>query len=175
MAFCMIRSPHESALNILRRAFTEEMSSSAFQMVGLKMLTTDSPTKLGLIWGIIIATWWMGAGLSISIMASARIGSYPKLRMKDLIKPTALALCAMGLYGLKEGFKGYRLAKSGSLRLDQEAWRAWGTPDESMIGFITDSFAHVAAYKSGVYAAVGLTVWTLYKRYKKRYKLRGTS
>ncbi len=136
------------------------------------LLTTDSPTKLGLIWGV-LGTWWMGAGLSVPIMASARIGSYPKLRMKDLVKPTGIALGAMGLYSLYEGIRGYRLAASGQIYMDRYLGTddylgiADGTPDESLNAFIANDYAHNAAYGGGVLAALGLSCWTIYARYKK--------
>ncbi len=134
------------------------------------LLTTNSPTKLGLLWGV-IGTWWMGAGLSVPVMASARIGSWPKMSMKELIKPTGIALGVMGLCSLIEGLRGYRLAASGLInRSSFAAYVTAGVPNDSMNVFLADVYAHNAAYASGVCAALGLTCWIGYKRYQKSCK-----
>ena len=60
------------------------------------ILPTDSPTWLGLCWGI-IATWWVGLILGVPAAWFARVGKSPKLDAEDLIRPVAVLLGAMGL------------------------------------------------------------------------------
>ena len=133
-----------------------------------RQMQSDSPTKLALSWGV-LASWWMGLGLSIPLLAAARIGSWPQISMQDLIKPCAVALSGMGIYGAIEGIRGYReaekkRAKNGFLNaFDYGA--GWDTPDEALSRFIADSHAHRAAYASGACAGLGLCAWTIGKRY----------
>ncbi len=149
------------------------------------LLTTQSPAKLGLIWGVKYSKL-MGAGLSVPIMISARAGSWPRLEMKDLIKPVGIALGAMGLYALGAGLRGYNLACKNEIGF----WGGWAdpitlklmqqqpikkyydkrivgdTPDESLNLFIAVSRAHRSIIQSGPLALIGLAGWILYKRYR---------
>ena len=147
------------------------------------LLTTKSPTKLGVLWGV-LASWKMGALCSVPLILASRVGSWPKLGMKDLAAPAALALGVMGLYSLKEGRRGYELAGKNEIDIwFLSAWRpeesdrdhyedkrnyykriAGDTPDEQLDHYIADVYAHRAAYTSGALAALGLTGWILYKR-----------
>ena len=47
---------------------------------------TDSPTLLGLGWGV-VATWWVGLFLGILAAVAARVGRLPKLAAAELIRP----------------------------------------------------------------------------------------
>jgi hypothetical protein len=51
---------------------------------------TDDPTLLGLGWGV-IATWWVGLILGVLLALSSRVGSWPQLSAKQLVRP--LAIC----------------------------------------------------------------------------------
>lgn len=142
---------------------------------------TNSPTKLGLIWGI-IATWWMGALLSVPLVLTARIGSKHKISMQNMIKPTIATLGFMGACSAAAGFLGYRAARAEqdfskkiSIKLPfckfilpskEDFWTfiASGTPKDKINHYIADACAHHAAYGSGVVGALGLCGWIAYKR-----------
>ncbi len=49
---------------------------------------TESPTVLAFGWGM-IATWWMGLILSIPAVLASRVGSWPKFKAVDLLRPIA--------------------------------------------------------------------------------------
>src|SRR5215475_10424584 len=55
---------------------------------------TQSPTLLGLGWGI-IATWWVGLFLGLLLALSARAGSRPKLSAVQLVRPITKLLLVM--------------------------------------------------------------------------------
>lgn len=140
------------------------------------LLNPNSPTKLGLVWGV-FATWWMGAALSIPVILASRIGKKPRLGWKDLIKPASVALGFMGAVSAIAGILGYRAARSNSMQIklpfvriqlpNKQFWRdhiATGVPEQKLNPFIGAACAHHAAYASGALSALGMTVWAIYKR-----------
>jgi hypothetical protein len=56
-----------------------------------KIVETQSPTLLGLAWGV-VATWWVGAIFGILLAMVSRLGSRPKLQFRDLFRPIGLLL-----------------------------------------------------------------------------------
>lgn len=128
-----------------------------------QLQTTKSPTKIGLIWGV-IATWWMGAYLSVPVMIASRRGSWPQLTMENLIKPTGVALGFMGASSAIAGLVGYIKAKKGTVGKNPWDWGADGVPEQAMNRFIADSYAHQVAYASGALAGLGLAAWAVLKR-----------
>jgi len=86
---------------------------------------TQSPTVVGIVWGT-VATWWMGALLSVPVMLSARAGSWPQLGAKDLLLPTGVALAGMGAASLIAGVRGYTWAKKTDLLNDEKCrWHSY--------------------------------------------------
>ncbi|MCA8941727.1 MAG: hypothetical protein KDB80_04135 [Planctomycetes bacterium] len=52
-----------------------------------RILATDSPTELGIFWGV-IATWWVGAILGLGLAFAARRGAAPKRNAASLVRPS---------------------------------------------------------------------------------------
>ncbi|HEU4754510.1 MAG TPA: hypothetical protein VFU47_15485, partial [Armatimonadota bacterium] len=50
------------------------------------LITTDSPTLLALAWGV-VATWWVGLALGVMLGLAARLGGWPRLVARELIRP----------------------------------------------------------------------------------------
>lgn len=136
--------------------------------------TTKSHTILGLIWGV-IATWWMGAALSLPVVIGARapVINAPQLKMEDLIKPTGFALAFMGASSLAAGMIGYHKGADEDVQ-NYFKFAAQGVPEGSMQYFIADAYAHHAAYSSGVIATAGLIVWIMYERCKRNLLKKST-
>jgi hypothetical protein len=130
------------------------------------LLTTKSPTKLGLIWGT-IATWWMGGILSIPITLAARFPlGLPKIGVKELVKPTGIALAGMGAASLVAGVKGYIEAQHHKHQLHTIPGTG-GVPHAALTRWYADAKAHEVAYTSGTITGLLLTGYTLYKRFTK--------
>jgi hypothetical protein len=129
---------------------------------------TKSPTIVASIWGP-IASWWVGARLAIPIALAARVGSWPKLGVKDLIKPLAVSCSITGMSALIAGAIGYYKAGDSSfngLSFRSNFWDIMeGVPAEAERAFIADAFAHQAAYGVGGIVGVGLICYILAKRY----------
>src|SRR3954452_10909101 len=63
------------------------------------IFATESPTLLGLGWGV-LATWWVGLLLGIPLALVARLGPRPPRDARSLLRPLAIlfgvtALCAL--------------------------------------------------------------------------------
>ena len=80
------------------------------------VFNTDSPTLLGLGWGV-IATWWVGLILGVPLAMVSRLGSRPKRTVGSLIRPLAVLLLIMACCGLLSGAIGYVLARNGQVFL----------------------------------------------------------
>ena len=122
---------------------------------------TDSPTLLALGWGV-IATWWMGVLLGIPAALCAQAGSWPKHGAAQLVRPVGKLLLAMGCAAVVAGTIGYYLAQSGSIALRGPL--ATAVPAERHALFLTDLWAHSAAYAVGALGALGTSGWILRER-----------
>lgn len=145
------------------RANTEGMSESWLK----RQLRSDSPTRLGFSWGI-LATWWMGALLSVPVTLASRLGPAPRLGMNDLVLPTAAALLLMGAGSAYEGWKGYqRACKMGTDHKNDLQRTCYHVPDlssDEFNNFYADAKAHEAGYKYGTLAGLGMTAFAIGKR-----------
>ena len=129
---------------------------------------TDSPTLLGLGWGV-IATWWVGAFLGVLVAAAARLGSSPKLTAARLIRPIAVLMAVSAVAALVSGISGYFTAKARGP--DLPAWLATTMPPETLNRFQADLWAHLASYTVGFLGGIIICVWVLVRRAQ---KTRGT-
>jgi H+/Cl- antiporter ClcA len=122
---------------------------------------TQSPTLLGLAWGI-LATWWVGLFLGIPLAGCARAGSSPRLAAKDLIRPIALLLAFMAALALIAGVSGFLVVKASGFHLDYVA--AASLPVAKQQFFIACWFAHLASYGSGFLGGLLLCLWAVLRR-----------
>src|SRR3954449_4153763 len=67
---------------------------------------TESPTLLGLGWGV-IATWWVGLILGIPLAIAARAGRRPQRSAAELIRPILVLLACMAVTALLAGVVGH--------------------------------------------------------------------
>ena len=74
-----------------------------------KILATESPTMLGLAWGI-IATWWVGLLLGIPLAFVSTRGPRPRRTVSSLCRPIIILLTCMAGASLVSGFLGHVLA-----------------------------------------------------------------
>ena len=116
---------------------------------------TDSPTLLGLGWGI-IATWWVGALLGVPLAVAARAGRRPKRRTRLLARPVAILLLSMAASALIAGLVGYILGRFGVVSLvDRLASRV---PADRHARYLADLWAHSASYAVGVFGGLAVIV-----------------
>lgn len=117
------------------------------------VFATQSPTLLGIGWGV-IATWWVGAILGMLLAMAARLGPRAKFSAIDLAPMVGSLLLAMGICAATFGTIGYFKG-------------AMPTAFSSMIPavlhrkFLADWWAHMASYASGLLGGLILcaVVW----------------
>jgi len=124
----------------------------------------NSPTAVALLWGT-AATWWVGLPIGAAVGAASRLGSMPKLSLRELIKPVGIYGAFVAGSSFIAGLAGYFLRKGKFLTL--KSFPLPGLPAAKEAAFISNCFSHQAAYAAGAVGAVGLISWILYKRIKK--------
>jgi hypothetical protein len=107
---------------------------------------TDSPTLLGLGWGI-IATWWAGLLLGIPLAIAARAGRRPRRDVRSLLQPILTLLLIMGVCALLAGIAGFVLGSIGAIVLVDHL--AEKVPVDRHSRFLADGGAHLASYLVG--------------------------
>jgi hypothetical protein len=142
--------------------FTARICLEYFTVFHPPVFPTQSPTLLGIGWGV-IATWWVGVLLGIPLAITSRVGSQPKLRVRDLIRPIAVLLSVMAGCAVISGVVGYLWG-----RIPQEI--ATSLPPELTRRFAADLWAHSASYLCGFVGGLILCIVT----HKKRVRLSKT-
>jgi hypothetical protein len=107
---------------------------------------TDSPTLLGVGWGI-IATWWVGLLLGIPLAIAARAGRRPRRDVRSLVRPIFTLLAVMGVCALLAGFAGFVLGSIEAIYLVEPM--ASRVPSDRHARFLADGGAHLASYFVG--------------------------
>ena len=121
---------------------------------------TQSPTLLGIGWGI-AATWWVGVFFAVPVIVVARAGARPTLRASELVPPIAYLLLIMAGCSLLSGITGYALARKGVLATD---WLTFSASPATRYRFMADWWAHTASYAAAFLGGVALCVLTYRKR-----------
>lgn len=115
----------------------------------------ESPTQLGLYWGV-IATWWAGLLIGIPLAISARAGSRPPRSVSSLIKPMFVLLLSMAGLALVAGVAGWVLASNGAVFLVGPIAKA--VPAERHVPFLIDLWTHTANYIFGFIGGIWLCI-----------------
>src|SRR5881275_1944665 len=96
------------AYGILHDQMTARVCVEYFTIGHPPVFNTESPTLLGLGWGV-IATWWVGFFLGVPLALIARIGSRPKLTVAQVAPSIFKLLCAMATMAFAAGILGFLL------------------------------------------------------------------
>ena len=148
---------------IVHDQITARISVEYFTIGHPPVFGTDSPTLLGLGWGV-IATWWVGLILGVPLAMAARLGRRPKRTAASLVRPVAILLFAMACCAVLAGVIGCILARNRVVFLVGPLARA--VPAEKQVSFLIDLWAHNASYLAGFVGGIVLAVVT--------WKSRGT-
>lgn len=120
---------------------------------------TDDPTLLGLGWGV-VASWWVGLLLGVSLALVARAGSRPKRSVGSLVRPVACLLVVTGSAALLAGLLGWLLAFRGVVFLVGPIARE--LPLERHVPFLADMWAHSASYLFGLVGGI-VVIWQVWR------------
>ncbi len=140
--------------------FTARICVEYFTIFHPPIFQTQSPTLLGLGWGI-IATWWVGAFFSVPLILAARTGNRPPVRASQLVPSVAALLGSMALCALLFGSTGYIFARSGVLATD---WLTFSSSPAVRYRFIADWWAHNASCASAFVGGIILCALTYRRR-----------
>ena len=151
---------------IIHDQFTARICVEYFTVFHPPVFATQSPTLLGLGWGI-IASWWVGALLGVLLALAVRAGSCPKLSAERLIKPIGKLLLVMAGSALVAGFGGYLLARHGVIAAPD--WVASSLRPSARARFMADWWAHIASYAVGFFGGIVLCVGQ-YRRRAQKHK-----
>jgi len=121
-----------------------------------RLIDSDSPTVLGLFWGV-VATWWVGLPLGIGLAIAARAGRRPKLAWQQLARPLGILLCCMFATAFLAGLIGYFTSSAGIFYLVERL--ASRIPEENHVAFLTAGWAHSASYLAGIVG--GIILWII--------------
>lgn len=146
---------------IVQDQVTARVCEEYFTIGHPPIFDTDSPTLLAFGWGV-VATWWVGLPLGLLIGLASRVGGWPRLTWRGLLRPIAVVLCVMGVISLLAGVVGYFVADAGGVRLFEPL--ASRIPAERHVLFLADLWAHNAAYGAGFLGGVGLCIWCIIAR-----------
>ncbi len=134
------------AYGIIHDQITARVCVEYFTIGHPPVFATDSPTLLGIGWGI-IATWWVGLLLGVPLALSALAGRRPVRSVRSLVRPIAILLGVMAVCALVAGISGWFLARAGILVLLEPL--AQSVPENARVPFLADLCAHNASYFVG--------------------------
>jgi hypothetical protein len=149
---------------IVHDQFTARICIEYFTVFHPPLFHTQSPTLLGIGWGI-VATWWVGVFFAVPMILAARAGSRPALRASELLTPISSLLAVMAASAVLFGIAGYVLARKGVLDTD---WLTFSASPAMRYRFMADWWAHTASYAAAFVGGVVLCVMT----YRRRLRLR---
>ena len=134
-----------------------------------RIIDSESPTLLGLVWGV-VATWWVGLPLGVLLALAARAGPWPQLEADDLRSSVLILLGVMAICAALAGFVGYQFAIAQQIGFPS-IW-ATGVSPEKQPAFIADWWAHNASYDVGILGGAIVCVITWWRR---RRRARGAA
>lgn len=126
-----------------------------------RLINSDSPTVLGLFWGV-VATWWMGLPIGLGVGIAARAGQRPKLTCAQMIRPIGILLCCMFGVAIVAGLIGYLTSSAGVFELVEGL--ASRIPEDRHVAFLTNGWAHSGSYFAGLIGGIVLWIRTWKRR-----------
>src|SRR5215470_1408825 len=146
---------------IVHDQITARICVEYFSVFHPPIFSTESPTLLGLGWGV-VATWWMGAFLGGLLAIAARGGSRTLLEWNELVLPIAKLLATMGVLAAVAGLLGFVLTGRGTIAPPRSI--AIVLPRARHARFMADWWAHNVSYFVGFFGGIVLCMVTFRRR-----------
>jgi hypothetical protein len=165
---CVIGGLFLALYGILQDQFSVRLCPEYFTVLHNPIPNLTNPTLLGIAWGIIAS---IGGGILMGFIAGfcATIGTKPELTTRELVKPMALTVCAIGIATTLTGVSAFHAAGVLNITLDPFLERA--VPLERHRGLFAVACYHVTSYASAVVASIALCVWIGHERERRRLAL----
>ncbi len=158
ISFCILSAV---MYGIIHDQLTVRICLEYFTIGHPRIFPTESPSLIALGWGI-VATWWVGLILGVILSLAARYGPWPKLPVRSLIRPIIILPFITGVVSILAGWVGRSLAENGYIYLFNPM--ASRVPLDKHTAFLTDLWAHSAAYITGFIGGIVIAIYVLIKR-----------
>lgn len=149
------------AYGITHDQITARLSVEYFTIGHPILIDTQSPTILGLLWGV-VATWWAGAILGALLGLAATLGPWPVRSAGSLRRPIFGLLCFMAAGALLRGFWGHHLGAGGDFELSSTMIDRIYPADPAVYQGVW--FAHRASYAFAGAGGLLLSLWVFIRR-----------
>lgn len=146
---------------IIHDQITARICVEYFTIGHARLIDSDSPTVLGLFWGV-VATWWVGLPLGMGLAVAARAGHRPKLTACDLLPSLTRLLLVMFTFASLAGLIGFVCSSLGAFKLSEPL--ASSVPKDRHVAFLTCGWAHSGSYLAGFLGGVALWIGSWRKR-----------
>lgn len=137
------------------------------------IVKSDSPTVVGLAWGI-YSTWWVGVVFGVASATLAQIRFWPRVAFRELVGPVVYMVLTIAIASLVVGAVAYLLAEHGDLEIG--SLMASVIEPEKHSGFVSNRWSHRAAHAVGLFggSAICAGIWVVRKRRSERSALNRT-
>ncbi|MEZ6242614.1 MAG: hypothetical protein R3B57_06170 [Phycisphaerales bacterium] len=148
---------------VLHDQVTARVCIEYFTVTHPPLVASDSPTVVGLAWGV-VATWWMGIFLGVPLAMAARLGPRPRRSARQMAPPIVILLIVMGVLALIAGLVGYWVSATGRFAIPPDI--AEVAPEAMHDRWMGDWFAHNMSYEAGFFGAIVLMALTILWRWR---------
>jgi hypothetical protein len=145
---------------VIHDEVTVRLSKPYFALAHPPLFRTDSPTLLGLYWGI-AATIGVGFLLGVLLAEVSQSQGLPPVPVSRLYRPIAVLLCVTAASAVTAGRVGFELSRRSVLALP-DVWFVFLSRAEQD-RFMAAWFAHGASYLIGV-AGGALLIFQIWRR-----------
>ncbi len=146
---------------VIHDQITARICLEYFTVFHPTIIKTQSPTLLGIVWGI-LATWWVGTLLGIPLAWAAQSGSAPAWTVNRFYRPLLFLFLEMAVSATIAGYMGYQFSATDSPLLYYMVPPTISPPH--VRAFTADFFAHNASYFMGFVGGGLLILWTWLER-----------
>jgi hypothetical protein len=140
---------------VIHDEITARLCVEYFTVAHPPLFHTDSPTVLGLCWGV-AATIGIGAVLGAILAEVSQSEGRPPVPIRQLARSLLLLLGAMGLSAFLAGLLGYQLSRRSIISIPITL--AYMVPSARHDRFMAVWFAHGASYLIGLTGGAVLVV-----------------
>ncbi|MCC7495106.1 MAG: hypothetical protein IT204_22350 [Fimbriimonadaceae bacterium] len=150
---------------VLHDLVTAHVCVEYFSRFHPPVIASESPVALALVWGV-LATWWVGAGLAVPLVAAARLGAAPRWTARQLRPLLGALLLSCAAAAALAGVAGGGWARATAWQ-PLAAWRSW-LPRGAEARFFGVLVAHNISYLMGFSGGLAVAGAVLVSRARAR-------
>ncbi len=151
---------------ILHDLVTANVCVEYFTVGHPKIIQSESPFLLALLWGV-IATWWVALPMGLIIALNNELGSRVKLEFTEVLKLIVKLIFVMFGIAIFSGITGYILAELEIIFLVPRLANKIEIGKHST--FLAVGWAHVSSYLSGIIGTIVLSIIIQRRRKKHQF------